>query len=195
MSVPFARILSGLVLRPLVREPLRTVLTVAGIAVGVSVIVAIQLANRSAIRSFSDSIDAVSGRANYQIVPAAGELDEQVLRELRFLWDQSGRFAPVIDTEAVTSEDGQPVRVLAVDLMSDIHFRDYRWARIATGEGEPRTEGENPSLVELLTLFTEGSAVVPLTFAEDRGLAIGDAIAIRYRDRTVPLTVRGILHP
>ncbi|MFN2237863.1 MAG: FtsX-like permease family protein [Thermoanaerobaculia bacterium] len=196
MSVPFARILSGLVLRPLVREPLRTLLTVAGIAVGVSVIVAIQLANRSAIRSFSDSIDAVSGRANYQIIPSAGELDEAVLRELTFLWEGGGRFAPVIDTEAVASGDGQPIRLLAVDLMSDIHFRDYRWARISTGESEARTAApENPSIAELLTLFTEGSAVVPLNFAEDRGLGIGHRIEVRYRDRVVPLTVRGILHP
>ena len=196
MSVPFARILSGLVLRPLVREPLRTLLTVAGIAVGVSLIVAIQLANRSAIRSFSDSIDAVSGRANYQIVPSAGELDETVLRELTFLWEDDGRFAPVIDTEAIAIGDGQPVRILAVDLMSDIHFRDYRWARISTGEREAPAEApESPSVAELLTLFTEGSAVVPLTFAEERGLEIGDRLEIRYRDRMVPLTLRGILHP
>ena len=59
----------ALVLRPIVREKTRTALTVAGIAVGVAVVVAIQLANQSALRAFRESVDAVAGRANYQIVP------------------------------------------------------------------------------------------------------------------------------
>ena len=60
--------LKALVLRPIVREPLRTILTLLGIAVGVAVVVAIELSNQSALRAFRESVDAVAGRANYQIV-------------------------------------------------------------------------------------------------------------------------------
>ena len=60
---------SALVLRPILREKMRTVLTILGIAVGVAVVVAIELANQSALRAFRESVDAVAGRANYTIVP------------------------------------------------------------------------------------------------------------------------------
>jgi len=120
----------ALVLRPLLREKLRTALTILGIAVGVAVIVAIQLSNQSALRAFSESVDAVAGRANYTIVGETGSIDESVMLRLQPLWDDGARFAPVIDVEGVVEPSQLPVRMLAVDLMSDLHFRDYRYANI-----------------------------------------------------------------
>jgi putative ABC transport system permease protein len=116
----------ALVLRPLIHEKLRTVLTVLGIAVGVAVVVAIQLANQSALRAFRESVDAVAGRANYQIAGESGLLDEKLLLRLQWLWDRGGRFAPVIDIEGIMEPSQLPIRLLAVDLLSDLHFRDYR---------------------------------------------------------------------
>ena len=76
-------IVRALVLRPIVREKTRTALTIAGIAVGVAVVVAIQLANQSALRAFRESVDAIAGRANYQLVPDVAPLDERVLFQLQ----------------------------------------------------------------------------------------------------------------
>src|SRR5215210_3871345 len=94
-------IAKALVLRPLMREKTRTALTVLGIAVGVAVVVAIQLANQSALRAFRESVDAVAGRANYQIVGDVGPLDERLLLGVRPLWRDGVRFAPVIDVEGM----------------------------------------------------------------------------------------------
>ncbi|MCU1245534.1 MAG: transporter permease, partial [Acidobacteria bacterium] len=132
MAVPKA-----LVIRPIVREKMRTALTIAGIAVGVAVVVAIQLANQSALRAFRESIDAISGRANYQIVADAGALDERALLALQPLWPEGVRFAPVIDVEGVVEPSQLPVRMLAVDLLSDLHVRDYRYAQIAVSSSSP----------------------------------------------------------
>ena len=97
-------------------------------------VVAIQLANQSALRAFRESVDAIAGRANYQIVADVGTLDERVLLALRPLWSEGVRFAPVIDVEGhASSRRSMPIRILAVDLLSDLHFRDYRYARIETG--------------------------------------------------------------
>ena len=101
---------TALVLRPIVREKTRTLLTVLGIAVGVAVVVAIQLANQSALRAFRESVDAVAGRANYQIVPEAGALSEEVLLKLQPFWNEGVRFAPVIDIEGVDDATQQPIR-------------------------------------------------------------------------------------
>ena len=102
-------ILRALVVRPILRETLRTALTVLGIAVGVAVVVAMALSNQSALRAFRESVDAVAGRANYQIVSDVW-LDENLLLALQPLWARGVRFAPVIDVEGVMEPAQLPIR-------------------------------------------------------------------------------------
>jgi putative ABC transport system permease protein len=200
-------ILRALVLRPILREKFRTALTVLGIAVGVAVVVAIQLANQSALRAFRESVDAIAGRANYMIVPEAGALDENVLLGLQPLWAKGVRFAPVIDIEGViepgvVSASGRPrsrevgheadttralpVRILAVDLLSDLHFREYRYARIVVSD-------EAPALKTYFALFQPDSIILPAPFARERGLSLGSKVRINANGQVRTLTLRGIL--
>jgi len=183
-------ILRALVLRPIVHEKLRTIITIAGIAVGVAVVVAIQLANQSALRAFRESVDAVAGRANYQIASDL-PLNEDVLLGLQPLWQLGVRFAPVIDVEGVVQPRQLPVRLLAVDLLSDLHFRDYRYARILTsGSGSVAT-----SASMYLQLFRDDSVVLPATFARELGLGIGDQVTIDIGGTSAVMRIRGILQP
>jgi len=184
----FSEILRALVTRPLVREPSRTLLTTTGIMVGVAVLVAIQLANQSALRSFSESIDAISGRANYQIVAGGAPIDERTLLRLQPFWSQGLRFAPVIDVDGSIAAEGTPVRVLGVDLFSDLQFRDYRYARIAT---DP--DGATDSVGPYLALFHHDSVILPRPFAREHRLDLGSRIALNVNGRTARLVVRGIL--
>lgn len=169
----------ALVLRPIVREKTRTLLTVLGIAVGVAVVVAIQLANQSALRAFRESVDAVAGRANYQVVPEAGALNEQLLLKLQPFWSDGVRFAPVIDVEGVDVATQQPIRMLAVDLLSDLHFRDYRYARI---------EG-----TALESFFRPDAVIVPAPFAREHHLALGSPLTLSILGIQRTMNVRGIL--
>ena len=179
----------SLVIRPLLREKLRTLLTVLGIAVGVAVVVAIQLANQSALRAFRESVDAVAGRANYQIAGDAGTIDERVLKTLQPLWQRGARFAPVIDVEGVVEPSGLPIRLLAVDLLSDLHFRDYRYATVLTS-----TTGTPVSAVaQYLELFRSESVILPAPFAKQQGVTIGDSIVLNILGQRRTLVVRGIL--
>jgi len=168
----------ALILRPLFREKTRTALTVAGIAVGVAVVIAIQLANQSALRAFSESVDAIAGRANYQLVPDVAPLDERVLFQLQPLWRDGVRFAPVIDIEGVVEESQQPIRILAVDLLSDLHFRDYRYAKF-TGN--------------YLSLFEPDSVILPAPYAREHGLNVGSRVTLNVLGHRAPLVVRGLL--
>jgi putative ABC transport system permease protein len=178
----------ALVFRPILREKMRTTLTVLGIAVGVAVVVAIQLANQSALRAFRESVDAIAGRANYQIAADAGALDERILADLQPLWANGVRFAPVIDIEGVIEPAQLPVRLLAVDLMSDLHFRDYRYARIETARTAHGT-----SLDQYLALFAPDSVIVPAPFARERGLRLGGPVTLNFLGNRRTLVVRGIL--
>src|SRR5204862_3095446 len=162
---------------PIVRETLRTLLTVCGIAGGVAVVVAIALANQSALRAFRESVDAVSGRANYEIASDSG-IDETLLLKLQPFWREGVRFAPVIDVDGVVEPQQLPIRLLAVDLLSDIHFRDYRYAAIQAA---------------YLNLFKDDAIILPATFANDHGLHIGSQINLNVLGHDATLTVRGIL--
>ena len=182
-------ILRALVLRPLVHEKLRTSLTVLGIAVGVAVVVAIQLANQSALRAFSESVDAVAGRANYQIVSESGALREEALLRLQPLWQRGVRFAPVIDVEGLIEPSQQPIRILGVDLLSDLHFRDYRYATVLTSND--RTAAS--SVQTYLELFRPDSVILPVPFAAEHELQIGSPVTLSVLGNRPRLVVRGLL--
>jgi putative ABC transport system permease protein len=171
-------VLKALVFRPLLREKTRTAITILGIAVGVAVVVAIQLANQSALRAFRESVDAVAGRANYQIVSEAAPLSEETLLALQPLWREGVRFAPVIDVEGLVEPAQVPVRLLAVDLLSDLHFRDYRYAKVRKGTFD---------------LFANDAVIVPAPFAKEHGLMMGSPLTLNILGNTRRMTVRGIL--
>ncbi|MEO6488279.1 MAG: FtsX-like permease family protein [Thermoanaerobaculia bacterium] len=179
----------ALVLRPLLREKLRTALTVLGIAVGVAVVIAIQLANQSALRAFSESVDAVAGRANFQIVAESGALPEEVILQLQPFWSRGARFAPVIDVEGVIEPSQLPIRLLGVDLLSDLHFRDYRYASVLTSR-----DGTAASSVQTyLELFRPDSVILPAAFAREQGVQIGNAVTLNVLGERRRLFIRGLL--
>lgn len=186
-------ILLALVLRPIVREKIRTALTVLGIAVGVAVVVAIQLANESALRAFRESVDAVSGRANYQVTSDSGALDENALLALQPYWNQGVRFAPVIDVEGIIEPSQEPVRLLAVDLLSDLHFRDYRYARVLTGGREASGAQDSKAVSNFFELFRADSVVVPAPFAREHHLRLGGPLVVDFLGNRRTMIVRGIL--
>jgi len=196
-------ILRALILRPIVREKTRTLLTIAGIAVGVAVVVAIQLANQSALRAFRESIDAVAGRANYQIVSESGSLDEDVLLRLQPLWTNGARFAPVIDVEGIVEPSQEPIRLFGVDLMSDLHFREYRYARIVTpsvseGPGWQAAAPASPRSVahardDVMALFQPDSIILPAPFAREHHLDVGSSLTLNILGNRRTMIVRGIL--
>ena len=179
-------ILRALILRPILRESMRTILTILGIAVGVAVVVAIALSNQSALRAFQESVDAVAGRANYMIVSDVG-LNEDVLVKLQPFWPKGVRFAPVIDVEGMADVAPQPlpIRLLGVDLLSDLHFRDYRYASVVTSEHE--------SAATYLSLFRDDSVVIPATFAHEHGLKLGSPLTLDFKGIRRTMTVRGLL--
>jgi putative ABC transport system permease protein len=163
---------------------MRTTLTILGIAVGVAVVVAIALSNQSALRAFQDSVDAVAGRANYQILSDSG-LSEDALIALQPFWTRGVRFAPVIDLEGIVEPSQEPIRLLGVDLLSDLHFREYRYASVVTGGHE--------SAATYLSLFRDDSVIIPATFAREHGLRLGSPLALDFGGIRRTMVVRGLL--
>lgn len=183
------RVLFGaLVARFSRRDLARLAMTLSGIAIGVATLLSIQLVNASALRSFSETVELVAGRANWQIASDVGAMDERTLLRLQSLWPLGVRFAPVIDRDGMY-ESSEPIRILAVDLLSDIHFRDYRYATVMRANRDPRP-GDAAWFLELLE---DDSVVLPDGFAESHGLRVGQRVRLELNGRNVAFTLRGIL--
>ncbi len=182
--------------RHLLQHPLRSATTVLSIAVGVAVVLAIQLANASSVRGFEVVLDAVAGRTSLEITAPGATLDETRLSELDWLRTY-GLVSPVIDADvrltvpgAVAGDvvDGDVTRLLGVDILRDRPFRDYALADADTPTGQA------VSTRDFLDLLTDPRGVV-LTrrFADDHGLTLGDDVVLLVGDRERPLVVAGVL--
>jgi putative ABC transport system permease protein len=122
------------ILRFLQKNPLRTGLTVLGIALGVGILLAIHLANDSVLRNFRQSIETVTGPSNLLIVSqATPTFEESLLDELRWIWQTGGQFTPVLEQQAARIspvEAGRPtdvVQVLGINMLGDPVFRSFSW--------------------------------------------------------------------
>ena len=60
------KLLRTLILRPLLRDPLRTALTILAVALGVGVVVAIDLAGDAATGSFQSSLETLAGKTDLE---------------------------------------------------------------------------------------------------------------------------------
>ena len=153
-------------LRSVLRRPLQSALFIAGIALGVALIVAIDLANGSASRGFSLFTESLVGRATHVIDGGASGLDDSIYTRLRVdLGVQNA--APVVDDYVQALEmDAQPLHVFGVDPFAEPPFRNYLSANAA---GVP--------VGELTAFLTEpDTALLAQSLADQYKLKVGDKI-------------------
>ncbi len=176
--------------RALWRDPVRTAVTIAGLTLGVAVVLAIRLANTGSVRGFERALELVAGRTSLELVGAGVGVAEPTLAELGWLRDY-GRVSPLIDrTALVRAPDGTewPVRVLGVDILRDQPFREYRLLEVAEDAlGEVRPQ----DFLELLV--DPGSLILTERFASRHGLALGGAAELVVGDVVHEMSVRGLL--
>ena len=162
---------SRLMVRPLWREPLRTMLTVFAVALGVSVVVAIELAGEAATGSFRSSLESLAGDADLEI-SAVGGLDEQLLGELAAL-PYPIRVAPRIEGTALIPGQRRSVAVVGLDLVGDTSIDRTLWRRSFDSDA-----------------LTAGNSVwVGRRVARKRG----ETLRLMINGQTREFTVRGVL--
>ncbi|MBI3894407.1 MAG: FtsX-like permease family protein [Acidobacteria bacterium] len=164
-------------------DRLRTALSVLAVGLGVGVILAIQLANRSAVGSFQTSLIEVAGRTNLSILAPNG-VDELLLPRLTEVLGPEVKISPVIESIAVVPSTREVVRVLGIDVVQDQPFRE------TTLKGAPITPRNF-----LLLLMDPHSLIVSESFAQRYRLQPGSRISLLLNDRQEDYTVRGVLAP
>jgi putative ABC transport system permease protein len=166
--------------RTLLRDPLRTAITVLGVALGVAVVLAIRLANGGVLDSFRVSLDHVAGKSRLQV--SAGELgfDETLFPEIARV-PGVARAVPLI--QELTPVDGyarEVLLVLGVDILADSGVREYR--------------RPSPEVADPLQLLTEPDAILlSARFARSHGLQVNGRIRLLTPGGVRAFTIRGLL--
>lgn len=184
-----APLLRWISLRHLWEEPGRTLLTLAGVALGVAVFLAIRLANASALASFSATVDAVAGRANLQVVGGSGGFDERLfLRVRRFPGVQAA--APVVQIAApAPSLAGETLMVLGLDLFSEAEFQ-----RVPAGSVSPAGAGSPVGSSSWFEFLADPRAIaVTGSLARRYHLQVGSPLTLTAGARQVTFHVRAVL--
>jgi len=157
--------------RYLLRHPWQLALSLLGIAIGVAVIVAVDLANASARKAFLLSMDQVTGEATHQVVGGARGVPEEVYTRLRV---ENGihSLAPIV---AGSVEIGDTlVDILGVDLFAEQEIRAF------TSEASAPTEAGGQSGQGLFRAFLTqpGAVTMSRSTADELGIGVGDSFTV-----------------
>lgn len=185
-KIPFVS--SGLInvsVRYLWQHRVQSVLMLVGVVLGVALLVAVDLANASARRSFELSVEAVTGKASHQIVSAdpAG-LDENVYINLRLQGVDVPTAPVLLAFMRVPQMGGRIVQLMGIDPIADIPFRGYL-----------SLNGRVP-LEQLTSFLTRPGAVfIAREMADQYALKSGDTLFVEIGGFRRAIWIAGILEP
>lgn len=182
--------------RYLTRHPWQIVLAMLGVALGVAVVVSIDLANASARRAFALSTETVTGRTTHQIVGGPGGLTDDVFRRLTVEAGLAGELpmAPVV--EGFGTMRGRPgegirvFRILGIDPFSEQPFRPY------LNGGAEESESTRGFSVDLAPLLTRPRAgILSAETARELGVRPGGTFNLRIGGEPRTVELAGVLEP
>jgi putative ABC transport system permease protein len=164
------------------RHPLLMALSVLGVALGVAVVVGIDLANDSARTAFRLSTETVAGKATHSVVSGDGLLADSTYTYLRV--DLGVRdSAPVLEGYARAGGPRGPVlQILGIDPLADAPFRSW-------------TGGPGSGL-DLGAFFgAEPSGLLSEATAASLNLEAGDMLALHREGRVDSVRIQAVLEP
>jgi putative ABC transport system permease protein len=171
-------------LRDLLRRPWQSGLMILGVALGVAVVIAIDLANTSARRAFDLSTQAITGKTTHQLVGGSSlGLPQDLYRQVRVEWGYR-QSAPIVEGLGLAPDlDAQPLRVFGIDPVAEAPFRDY-------------LGGSAQFSADLTEFYTAPNAVlIGPGLSERYNLRLGDSIRLQVNDRIESLKIVGLLQP
>jgi putative ABC transport system permease protein len=165
------------------RHLLRWILTLAGIAMGVGLFVAMHTANRSIFHAFDQTIDQIAGSTQLQVSAGEFGFDESVLERVQSV-PEAGIAVPVIEATVDTKIPGQGnILILGIDMTSDRNLRDYELK-----------DADDAIVDDLLVFLAQpDSLMVTKEFAERNKLGVNSRIPLATIAGDRQFTIRGIM--
>ena len=171
-----SRLLLISALRHIHRHPWQTWLSILGIALGVAVIVAVDLATQSARQAFLLSAESLTGKATHQIIGGPAGIPEDLYRELRV---ERGirQSAPIV--EGLVKIGSESLQLIGIDPLAEESFRNLSGGLADAAARE---------------LFLQPASVLLSAITANRiGIEPGDDLAVSIAGRQVNLQVVALL--
>src|SRR5271169_2483509 len=170
-----------LMLRPLLQEPVRAILTILAVALGVAVVLAIDLAGGAATGSFRASMETLAGDNDLEIV-ASGGVPETVVGTIATL-PYSIRISPRIEDSAFITDRKQTIPLIGLDLVAESgSVRSGAISGTSLGEASASSENAALSLQDSSSIWVGASL----------GKKPGDQLRLLINDQVREFTVRGV---
>lgn len=179
----FIKVVLLILLSHLRQWPLRTALTIGGVALGVSASVAVRTANVDVLSSFEQAVLTVAGPTTLEVAGGEAGLDERLITHLRTVPGVT-TVSPVILQTAVQMRRDQPeqaIQVLGLDLLAEFNTRGFRVS-------QPTTERQ------MLDMIHPDSVFIGQKLATEWNLSVGDEVHLLIGTGSCRCRVAGILH-
>ncbi|GAA6623435.1 FtsX-like permease family protein [Scytonema sp. NUACC26] len=170
--------------RRIQKNALQYILLILGVALGVAMMVSIDLANGSAQRAFELSTDAITGHATHRIVAVSPTgIDESLYTRMRR--EVRVTSAPIVEGYVSAKELGsQPLRLVGVDLFAEPPFRNY----FEENQSQAATGGT-------VFLTQPNTLILSQDLAKQYGIGAGDSITLDLAGKDIRAQVVGLLKP
>src|ERR1700752_2307731 len=162
---------------------LRTLLTTAGIVLGVAVFVGMHTANQSVLYAFNRTVDRIAGKTELQVTAGETGFSEEILERVQGA--ASVRVAvPVIEAVGDSQIAGEGnLLILGVDMTGDRSLRDY-----------DLDSGDDAVIDDPLVFLAQpDSLIVSKEFADKNGLEVNGALPLGTVEGEKRFTVRGVM--
>jgi len=168
------------------RHPWQLALAIVGIALGVAVVISIDLAMESSLNAFDQAGKAFSGVASHRIIAGDGGLDEKLYRRLR-VDEGIQKLSPVVNAYVFASKQADAgFNLIGIDPFIEKSFRSI-WQTL---------HNENTTGDLLTRLITEpNTALISEQTASRLGLNIEDDLTIDTDHGERRLKIIGLLSP
>ncbi|HKM68092.1 MAG TPA: FtsX-like permease family protein [Candidatus Acidoferrum sp.] len=179
--MPRLRLFYRLMVRPLLHEPVRLALMVLAVALGVAVVLAIELAGDAAAGSFHSSMESLAGDSDLEVV-ASGGVPETVVAMLA-TQPHPLRISPRMEDFAVDTRTRETLPLIGLDLIAE----GNRYAsQSAAGNAESRGK---ETIEDAVHILEEPESV---WVSASLGKKTGEQLSLLINDRVLDCVVRGV---
>ena len=155
--------LANLAFRSIVAKKLRSFLTIMGIAIGVSLILAVAITNQAIVGSFVNVVQDLSGAADLQVNNvSAGYFNENIINKVAATQGVA-ETAPIVSRYTIirARNKSENLRITGVDINREKRFRNYQFAKGRFLSGSDR------------------SVLLVKSWADKRGLSLNDFVYLQ----------------
>ncbi len=180
------RLFSLMVYRHFRQDPIRCLLTLLGVSLGIALVTAIRLSSGAVLSSFEESVDLMAGKANLTVRQKGVPFPEDWMARLVSVPKHGAVQMPVVWGKLAAAENPKDLlSVLGTDLLKDDQIRDY----------EVLGKDDKPlGRKDFLKILPEPDAIIlSKKFALLHHLMVGDKASFLSGDQTKNLRVEGLL--